>query len=99
MQDNSINIFMKKLRNGDYSVRPFIANKTWLFSSEDVQKYAYEETEIVDIVWGHANFNWYSLMKKRRPPWINFNRCLFRDKNSNSAQTFWKYEFYFINIF
>ena len=68
MQDNSINIFMKKLRNGDYSVRPFIANKTWLFSSEDVQKYAYEETEIVDIVWGNANFNWYSLMKQ----WIEY---------------------------
>lgn len=68
MQDNSINIFMKKLRNGDYSVRPFIANKTWLFSSDDVQRYAYQETETVDIVWGNANFNWYSLMKQ----WIEY---------------------------
>lgn len=36
--------------------RPFNTNKTWIFTSDDVQNFSVEETEIVDIVWSTANF-------------------------------------------
>ena len=55
MNTSGINIFMKKLRNGDYNVRPFVANKTWYYSSDDVIRPSDDLTEEVDIVWGNAN--------------------------------------------
>ena len=55
MNTTGINIFMKKLRNGDYNVRPFVANKTWYYSSDDVIRPADDLKEEVDIVWGNAS--------------------------------------------
>lgn len=54
MNTPGINIFMKKLRNGDYNIRPFVANKTWYYSSDDVIRPSDYTKEQVDIVWGNV---------------------------------------------
>lgn len=62
MNTSGINIFMKKLRNGDYNVRPFVANKTWYYSSDDVIRPSDDLTEEVDIVWGNANSTFAAML-------------------------------------
>lgn len=44
-------------------VRGFNAKKTWFFTSDDVQNFPKEETEIVDIVWSTANFTFLNAIK------------------------------------
>jgi hypothetical protein len=44
-------------------VRGFNANKTWKFTSDDVQNFPKEETEIVDVVWSTANFSFLNAIK------------------------------------
>ena len=44
-------------------VRGFNANKTWIFTSDDVKNFPKEETEIVDIVWSTANFTFLNAIK------------------------------------
>lgn len=62
MTSNGINIFFKKLRNGDYNIRPFIANKTWFYSSDDVIRPADSTKEEVDIVWSNANLTFFAMI-------------------------------------
>jgi hypothetical protein len=62
MNTPGINIFMKKLRNGDYNVRPFIANKTWYYSSDDVIRPSDATQEEVDVVWGNAPSSFIAMM-------------------------------------
>jgi hypothetical protein len=44
-------------------VRGFNSNKTWIFTSDDVQNFSNEDTEIVDIVWSTANFTFLNAFK------------------------------------
>lgn len=79
MHERSINIIFDPIRIGDYTVRSFStdgsenkstspvrgfnSNKTWIFTSDDVQNFPKEETEIVDVVWSTANFTFLNALK------------------------------------
>lgn len=62
MQSNTINIFFKNLRNGDYSVRPFSANKTWNFSSDNIDMRRSASGD--ELVWGNINTSWIDMVKR-----------------------------------
>ncbi len=62
MQSNTINIFFKNLRNGDYSVRPFSANKTWNFSSNNIDMRRSASGD--ELVWGNINTSWIDMVKR-----------------------------------
>lgn len=59
---NKINIFFKNLRNGDYSVRPFSANKTWKFSSDNIDMRVAPSGD--ELVWGNINTSWINMIKR-----------------------------------
>ena len=62
MKNGGINIFFKRLRNGDYNIRPFIANKTWKidFSLVDTDM----PSENFDVLWRTGNIKWIDMLKR-----------------------------------
>lgn len=62
MKNGGINIFFKRLRNGDYNIRPFIANKTWNVNSNLVDTGT--PSENFDVVWKTANIKWIDMIKR-----------------------------------
>lgn len=62
MQANTINILFKNLRNGDYSVRPFSANKTWKFTSDNIDMRRAPSGD--ELVWGNVNTSWINMVKR-----------------------------------
>jgi hypothetical protein len=64
MHEKSINISMKKLRNGDYNIRPFIANKTYNITSYEIEKNFKEVDTESAITWDDIQETFTSLMKK-----------------------------------
>jgi hypothetical protein len=63
MISSGINMFFKHLRNGDYNIRPFIANKTWGISSDLVET-TEPQTPGQDILWRTANIKWIDMIKR-----------------------------------
>lgn len=63
MKNGSINIFFKRLRNGDYNVRPFLANKTWKIDSSLVEVDG-GQPDGFDIIWRTANIKWIDMIKR-----------------------------------
>lgn len=63
MKNNGINIFFKHLRNGDYNIRPFLANKTWQIDSSLVETTG-DQADGFDIVWKTANIKWIDMLKR-----------------------------------
>jgi hypothetical protein len=63
MANDTINIFYKQLRIGDYNIRPFNANKTWEFTSDfiDMRK---SPSEPNDMVWSNINTTWINMVKR-----------------------------------
>lgn len=64
MKNGSINIFFKRLRNGDYNIRPFLANKTWQLDSSLVENTAGGQPGGFDLVWKTANIKWIDMIKR-----------------------------------
>ena len=55
MHEKKINIIMNSVLNGNYNIRPFITNKTWKFTSDDVLFPFTKETDIADVAWYNYN--------------------------------------------
>lgn len=62
MQSNIINIFFKNLKSGDHTVRPFKANKTWGFSSDNIDMR--KSPSAKDTVWKNINTTWIDMIKR-----------------------------------
>jgi hypothetical protein len=63
MANDTINIFYKQLRIGDYNIRPFNANKTWEFTS-DFMEMRKSPSDTTDLVWSNINTNWINMVKR-----------------------------------
>jgi hypothetical protein len=63
MKHSGINIFFKHIRNGDYNIRPFLANKTWQVDSSLVETQGGQQGGF-DIVWKTANIKWIDMLKR-----------------------------------